>query len=129
MPSKAELLLAMLDDVIIGGAIIIAVLAGLVALGFISLFMAILIGITTSVVLIIFAYIIMKPQFSKPKMGAEAMIGKVGKATIDLKPEGIVLIDGEYWTAFSKDAIEKGDEVEVMRVEGLRVEVRKRLSL
>lgn len=129
MPSKAELLLAMLDDVIIGVVILIAVLAGLVAYGFMNLVLAILIGIAVSFFLIIFTYKIMKPQLLKPKIGTEAMIGKIGKAITDVKPEGLVLIDGEYWTAFSKIPIEKGDGVEVVMTKGLRIEVRKQRRL
>ncbi len=58
---------------------------------------------------------------------AEGMIGVAGEVTETLKPEGIVKIKGEYWQAKSIEGeIGIGSTVEVMRIEGLHLEVRKR---
>ena len=58
------------------------------------------------------------------RLGAEGMIGAVGTARDRLAPAGTVLIQGEYWTAETDEAIEAGAPVEVTGVEGLRLRVR-----
>jgi membrane-bound serine protease (ClpP class) len=61
----------------------------------------------------------------KPITGQEGMLGLIGIADTDIKPEGKVLVRGEYWNATSSEPILKGDKVEVIAVEGLRVRVKK----
>ncbi len=60
--------------------------------------------------------------------GASGMVGKIGKAVEDVTPKGgKVFCMGEYWDAYSEgDRIEKGSEIEVVRVDGLRLVVRER---
>jgi membrane-bound ClpP family serine protease len=62
-------------------------------------------------------------------VGAEAMIGKIGKVTEPLNPTGTVKIKGEYWKASATGGtIDKGEEVEVVSISGLNLEVRKKKS-
>jgi membrane-bound serine protease (ClpP class) len=59
--------------------------------------------------------------------GAEGMIGMTGKVTESLNPVGTVKIKGEYWNAKAiKGNIEIGEEIEVVRIDGLNLEVRKK---
>jgi len=62
----------------------------------------------------------------KPVMGTTNLIGKTGVATSPLEPEGTVQCAGELWSAVSQDGspIYRGDEVEVLAVEGLTLSVR-----
>ena len=68
------------------------------------------------------------PSLRRKKVtGAEGMIGETGQVTEPLKPAGTVKIKGEYWQAKSLDGdIEVGGTVEVMKIDGLRLEVRKK---
>ncbi len=56
--------------------------------------------------------------------GVDEMIGAVGRAVTDLRPEGKVFIRGEYWAAVSVGNVSNGESVEVIAVEGLRLRVR-----
>lgn len=58
--------------------------------------------------------------------GREGMPGQTGRVTQALDPAGTVIIKGEYWQARSIEGkIEVGEKVEVVRIDGLKLEVRK----
>lgn len=58
--------------------------------------------------------------------GNEALIGASGIATSDLNPNGLVRVRGEEWTANTDGAtIQKGEQVKVVSIEGLRMKVEK----
>jgi membrane-bound serine protease (ClpP class) len=61
----------------------------------------------------------------RPVTGMEGMPGQRGVAASDLAPDGKVWVRGEYWNAVSSEPITKGEQVEVIAVEGLRLTVRK----
>lgn len=69
------------------------------------------------------AGIVFRAQFSQPKTGAKGLIGEIGGATTDIKPEGKVFVHGELWNATSKDIIEQGAKVRVVKVVNLVLEV------
>ncbi len=57
--------------------------------------------------------------------GTEALIGASGIATSDLNPNGTVHVRGEAWTASAQgDIIQKGQAVQVVGIEGLRLRVK-----
>ena len=60
--------------------------------------------------------------------GIDEMIGMKGEATTALGPEGKVFIRGEFWNAQAEEAIDEGERVEVTRVDGLVIHVRKATS-
>jgi len=63
---------------------------------------------------------------SKPSTGREGMLGLRGRVRTALAPEGQVEVHGELWTAVAQDGeIAEGESVEVVRVDGLRLLVRK----
>jgi membrane-bound serine protease (ClpP class) len=58
--------------------------------------------------------------------GPEALVGKIGKAVTDLKPEGEVRIAGVVWRAKSISGdIQKGESVKVKSIENLELTVEK----
>ncbi len=60
--------------------------------------------------------------------GGESMPGRVGIARTDLTPKGSVQLGGELWTAELEEKrgkVRNGSRVEVVRVDGLRLIVRK----
>ena len=88
--------------------------------------------ISIVMVVIVFFILVMHkavvPAIRRRKLtGAEGMIGMTGKVTEPLKPVGTVKIKGEYWKAVSKkEDCEIGDDVEVLDINGLDLEVRKK---
>jgi membrane-bound ClpP family serine protease len=59
-------------------------------------------------------------------VGLPTMIGSRGKVASLLAPQGLVRIKGELWGATSTEGnVNKGEEVEVMGQDGLKLVVRK----
>jgi len=63
---------------------------------------------------------------SKPTTGDKGMIGLEGTATTNIEKTGKVFIRGEYWNAYSDEKIEKGSEVVVVDVKGLKLKVKRK---
>jgi len=59
----------------------------------------------------------------KPSSGREGLLGERGTADSDIDPEGKVFVRGEYWDAWSEEAIRKGEGVMVQELEGMRLKV------
>jgi membrane-bound ClpP family serine protease len=104
-------------------ALTIAVVWVLYSHGSIGAEAAIVIGVLAAAFFSFVAFKTYALQAMKPKVGAEVMVGKVGKAVSDLDPEGEVEIEGEYWKAVGGRPIGKGAAVRVVRVDGLKVTV------
>jgi len=63
----------------------------------------------------------------KPVHGLTAMLGSKGKVVSPLVPDGMVRIKGELWKAKSASGrMDAGEEVTVVRQDGLKLIVRKR---
>jgi membrane-bound ClpP family serine protease len=76
-----------------------------------------------SVSLFIFTTRTLKKQVP---VGLPSMVGTKGKVVSSLTPEGLVRIKSELWVATSAGGdIEKGDDVEVVGEDGLKLVVRK----
>ena len=76
-----------------------------------------------------FAFITHKviiPSFHKKKVtGSEGMIGLEGEVIEPLMPVGVIRTKGEYWKAKAVgENIAVGEEVEILRVNGLTLMVR-----
>jgi membrane-bound serine protease (ClpP class) len=62
------------------------------------------------------------------RTGQESVVGKTGFAKTDFAPDGTVRVGSELWSAEkanSTEAISKGERIEVVEVEGLRLKVKK----
>ena len=62
------------------------------------------------------------------RMGQKSLVGLQGVATADFAPDGAVRVGSELWTAQKADrteTISKGERIEVISVEGLRLIVKK----
>lgn len=57
--------------------------------------------------------------------GAEEMIGSIGEAMADFTGEGRVWVHGESWRALSSSPVKKGEKVQVVSQDGLRLNVKK----
>ncbi len=69
-------------------------------------------------------YLATRATLSRPISGAEGLIGEKGlvRKTVG-KMSGKVFLHGELWTATSEETIPKGNEVQVIDIEGLKLRV------
>ncbi|MEZ0396068.1 MAG: nodulation protein NfeD [Anaerolineales bacterium] len=70
----------------------------------------------------------LRAQKTRLRTGRESLIGVTGVAVSDLNPRGQVQAAGELWSAEPAEGrgrIRKGDRVQVVEVEGLRLKVKK----
>ena len=74
--------------------------------------------------LLLVVTLVVRGQRRPAAVGAEAMVGEIGRAQERLAPSGTVLIHGEYWTADSEEPVDAGRSVRVTAVQGLRLRVR-----
>lgn len=87
-------------------------------------FLALVIGISFAII-VGFA---LRAQKTRVRTGVESLAGVTGTAVSDVAPRGQVQAAGELWTAEAvagSEPIRRGDRVEVVAVEGLRLKVRK----
>lgn len=90
-------------------------------------------GLIAVVVLIIVAFVallvfaIIKGQRRKVETGMEGLIGKIAIVKTPLKPKGMVLVEGELWSAVIEEGNAKdGEEVVVKKIDGLKLIVFKK---
>jgi membrane-bound serine protease (ClpP class) len=61
-----------------------------------------------------------RAQFRKRTTGSEGIIGEIGTANTDIKPEGgTAFVHGEFWNAISDRVIKKGRKVRVVAVKNM----------
>jgi len=59
--------------------------------------------------------------------GKEELVGRTAEVDIALEPKGVVLVEGERWTAISeKGRVAKGEDVIITKVDGLKLYVTKK---
>jgi membrane-bound serine protease (ClpP class) len=75
--------------------------------------------------LLLIVTLVVRGQRRPIAVGAEAMVGEIGRAHERLSPSGTVLVHGEYWAADSDEPVDAGERVRVTAVEGLRLRVRR----
>jgi membrane-bound serine protease (ClpP class) len=84
-------------------------------------------AIITALFFIVTLKLALKAHKRKPVTGIEGIRGEEGIAKADITPErgGMVIVHGEYWSAYSDEVIHKGEQILVEDVKGLKVKVRK----
>jgi membrane-bound serine protease (ClpP class) len=84
-------------------------------------------AVVTTVLFFLFAVGMgLRAQKRKPTTGEKGMLGARGRAVTAVGPGGgQVFVHGEYWQATSIEEVPEGAAVEVIRAEGLGVEVRR----
>jgi membrane-bound serine protease (ClpP class) len=80
------------------------------------------------VILLVFVVIwVVRAHQRKVEAGKEELIGRTAVVETALAPKGIVLVEGERWTAvIDKGRAEPEEEVSITRVEGLKLLVTKK---
>jgi membrane-bound serine protease (ClpP class) len=81
-----------------------------------------------SAVLLFLVRLAVQAQRQRATTGTQGMIGGLGRALGACAPGevGRVATHGEIWQAMSSQPVAEGDEVEVLAVDGLRLQVRRR---
>jgi membrane-bound serine protease (ClpP class) len=69
--------------------------------------------------------LVLQAQRRRPQTGKEGFVAQRGEAMTELDPEGWVVVQGEHWRALAGDRVSRGEKVEVLSVDGLRLRVRK----
>ena len=77
------------------------------------------------IVLLVFVVIwSVRAHQKKVSAGKEELVGKTAVVEIALEPKGVVLVEGERWTAIAdKGRIEPEEEVVITGVDGLKLMV------
>jgi membrane-bound serine protease (ClpP class) len=86
-------------------------------------------SIGTGLVFFTILMIAIRAQRTPVRMGLESLPGKTGIARSEIHPTGSVQLGGELWTAEldqGEDAIPAGSHIEVVRMDGLRLVVKKK---
>jgi membrane-bound ClpP family serine protease len=117
-------LVALLDDI----AVLVLLFVILWAFNVdIPLYLLIIIGLIVGTLVFIVHRAIVPSLRRKKVTGREGMIGLAGEVTQALKPNGVVKIADEYWQAKSLSGdIGIGDKVEVVDINGLNLEVKRK---
>jgi membrane-bound serine protease (ClpP class) len=71
------------------------------------------------------SYLVYRSQKSKPTLGLEGMLGKIGDVRTKLNPAGKVFVQGELWNAEADGEIDTGEKVEIVGCQGLNLKVRR----
>jgi membrane-bound serine protease (ClpP class) len=84
--------------------------------------------VIVAVVFIVFVVIwVVRAHQRKVTTGKEELVGKVAVAKTELNPKGMVLVDGEHWTAVVDNGrVEPEEEVIITKVDGLKLLVTKK---
>jgi membrane-bound serine protease (ClpP class) len=67
-----------------------------------------------------------KAHRHRPMTGLEGLRGTIGVARTEISPSGQILLHGELWEADSTEPIHRGEEVEVIGVDGLTLHIKGR---
>jgi membrane-bound serine protease (ClpP class) len=82
--------------------------------------------VLVSAAFFLFALImVVRAHRRRPTTGREGLVGGLGIAKTDLKPEGVVEIRGELWNAEAEEAIKAGEKIQIEALEGMKVKVKK----
>ena len=86
------------------------------------------VSVVSGAIFFVIMMIAVRAQKAPIRVGEESMRGRIGTARTDLNPKGSVQVGGELWTAELEDEstnLPAGTRVEVVKVDGLRLIVRK----
>ncbi len=91
-----------------------------------SLKFVIPVALSLGLIFAFLVFLVIRAHARKVHTGREGLIGEIGVAQTDLRPEGKVFVHGEIWNAEAAGEISKGTKVKVVEVlENLRIRVQK----
>jgi membrane-bound serine protease (ClpP class) len=74
------------------------------------------VAVGLSLIFIFLIVIAIRAQMNRVHTGREGLVGEIGMAQSDLKPEGKVFVHGELWNAEAEETIKKGAKIKVLEV-------------
>jgi membrane-bound serine protease (ClpP class) len=77
----------------------------------------------SAVVVGVLASLVLRVHRRKPATGQEGLVKQRGVARTELKPRGKVSVHGEIWNAEASAPVERGEEIEIVAVEGMTLKV------
>jgi membrane-bound serine protease (ClpP class) len=84
------------------------------------------VAVGVSLIFIFLIVLAIRAHIKRVFTGKEGLVGEIGTAQTELKPEGKVFVHGEIWQAEASEKIPKGSKVKVVEVLGqLRIRVEK----
>jgi membrane-bound serine protease (ClpP class) len=85
-------------------------------------------SIITGILFVLILVYALRAQRIPIRTGQESLVGRVGRARSEIAPFGTVQVGGELWSAeldVDETAISSGTRVQVTRVQGVHLYVRK----
>ena len=80
------------------------------------------------IVIVLVVYWGVRAHRKRIAAGKEDLVGRAAVVEIALDPKGVVLVEGERWTAQTDgDRIEPEEEVLITKVEGLKLKVTRKV--
>jgi membrane protein implicated in regulation of membrane protease activity len=83
--------------------------------------------IVVVLVIILVIWLVIRAHQGKVSAGREDLVGRTAVVEVPLEPRGVVLVEGERWTATSESGnIPVEEEVIISKVQGLKLWVTKK---
>jgi membrane-bound serine protease (ClpP class) len=127
-PTHGALTIAGVTSFIIG-ALVLFNSSGTPQFQRVSLPLVLFVGVFIGLIFAVILGYALRAQRRPVITGQESLHGQIGIATMDINPTGQVQAGSELWSAERIEGsgkIRKGDKVEVVKAEGLRLKVRKK---
>lgn len=71
-------------------------------------------------------FLVVRTQKGRVVSGREGMVGEVGEAVTAIDGDGRVFVHGEYWDAYARESIPRGERIEVVAMgANMRLEVKR----
>jgi membrane-bound serine protease (ClpP class) len=91
----------------------------------IHLMTALSVSVPFALITMFLVTLVIRARANKAVMGPNALVDQIAEARTALTPSGTVFLQGEYWNAESDVPVEKGVQVRVVSVEGMKLHVKK----
>lgn len=75
------------------------------------------------IILIFLVRLVLRTQLRGVVTSPARMVGLKGKAVTEVRSEGRVMVQGEYWWAHARARIAEGESVRVVGIDGMTLEV------
>lgn len=91
----------------------------------VSLTLVISFSLATAFITVLLAGAVLRAHKTKIVSGKEGLIGEIGQAktNINISKEGKIFVHGEIWDATSSEDIKEGENIKVLKVEGMKLVV------
>jgi membrane-bound serine protease (ClpP class) len=84
---------------------------------------ALAVSIPFALITMFLVTLVIRARQNKSVMGPDTLVNQIAEARTALAPSGTVFVQGVYWNAESEVPVEKGGQVRVVSVEGLKLHV------